>query len=128
VRTCFRCRGPVEGSFRYCPWCAAPQRLKLVELFRAHPELDAGKALRVSRYLGRRGEPRHVRLSIWVDDSPDRAQARAAVSLDDAEALRLASFLVASDPTPRRPHGLRALIGSSLRGKGLARGPAVRRP
>jgi hypothetical protein len=101
----------VQAVFRFCPWCAAPQRLKLVELFRAHPEIDAGKALRVSRYLGVAGGERHVRLSIWVDDSPERAHAGAAVSLDDAEARRLAGFLAASDPAPRRPIGLRDLIG-----------------
>jgi hypothetical protein len=29
----------VGNAFRYCPWCAAPQRLKLVEFFRArHPK------------------------------------------------------------------------------------------
>ncbi|OAI54908.1 hypothetical protein AYO48_00780 [Gaiella sp. SCGC AG-212-M14] len=46
----------------------------------------AGKALRVSRYLTR--DP-HVRFSVW-DES---GVAEAAVSLDQAEAARLARFL-----------------------------------
>ena len=46
---CAACGGRVEESFRFCPWCASPQRLKLVEFFRGHPvtERDRGKALRV---------------------------------------------------------------------------------
>ena len=58
---CAACGGRVEESFRFCPWCAAPQRLKLVEFFRGHPvtERDRGKALRVSTGRFRRtcGEP-----------------------------------------------------------------------
>ncbi len=112
MRACRHCGGSTADRFRYCPWCAAPQRIKLVELFRAHPDIDAGKALRVSRYLGQLGERRHVRLSIWIDDSPDRAHAGAAVSLGEDEARRLAQFLAASDPAqPHRPR-LRALIGN----------------
>ncbi|MDX6448532.1 MAG: hypothetical protein QOD08_995, partial [Gaiellaceae bacterium] len=52
---CAQCGGEVEGRYRYCPWCAAPLRRKLVEFFRAD-ERDRGKALRVSRYL----DERHV--------------------------------------------------------------------
>jgi hypothetical protein len=47
---------------------------------------DEGKALRVSRYLA----DRHVRFSIWKE-----RQAVEAVSLDEPEAERLASFLTA---------------------------------
>ena len=91
MRACLHCGGRVGDAFRFCPWCAAPQRRKLVEFFPAHAgiEGDRGKALRVSRYLGRRHE-RHVRFSVW-DES---GAAEAAVSLDDAEALRLTEFLV----------------------------------
>lgn len=92
MHACPACGGEVERRFRYCPWCAAPQRRKLVEFFRAHPliEQDEGKALRVSRYP----DESHVRFSVW-DES---GQAEAAVSLDEQEALRLATFLA-----PRRP-------------------------
>ena len=92
---CPSCGGRTEAAFRYCPWCAAPQRLKLVEFFRPHPLLEAEteKALRVSRYLGVDDSERQVRFSIWKDVGRDSAEAKAAVSLDDSEADRLARFL-----------------------------------
>jgi hypothetical protein len=88
VRECPHCEGWIEDSFRFCPWCAAPQRRKIVEFFPASSRVDsdAGKALRVSRYL----VDRHVRFSIWQDD-----KAVDAVSLDEPEAARLAGFLTA---------------------------------
>jgi hypothetical protein len=79
-------------TFRFCPWCAAPQRSKLVEFFRGHPR-DEGRALRVSRYLT---EDPQVRFSVW---SPEGV-AEAAVSLDEQEAERLVDFL--ATPWPRR--------------------------
>jgi len=85
---CARCGCTVEASFRFCPWCAAPQRHKLVEFFRPHPR-DAGRALRVSRYYG--DEPQ-VRFSVWDD-----GVARAAVSLEESEVERLATFLTSSE-------------------------------
>jgi hypothetical protein len=88
---CAQCGGEVEERYRYCPWCAAPQRRKVVEFFRAH-ERDAGRALRVSRYL----DERHVRFSVW-DES---GRAEAAVSLGEGEAGRLARFL--GPPRPRQ--------------------------
>jgi hypothetical protein len=84
----------VEERFRFCPWCASPLRTKLVEFFSPHPR-DAGKALRVSRYLT--GEP-HVRFSVWNESGV----AEAAVSLDEYEAGRLARFL----RPVRRPESL----------------------
>lgn len=91
---CSECRGAVEPSFRFCPWCAAPQRRKLVEFFAASDAVaeDHGKALRVSRYLDRH----HVRFSVW-DES---GRAESAVSVDEDEARRLAAFL--APRTPRR--------------------------
>ncbi|HYY76154.1 MAG TPA: hypothetical protein VE644_07545 [Gaiellaceae bacterium] len=93
MRTCASCRGEVEERFRFCPWCSATQRLKIVDFFHAHPAIegDRGKALRVSRYLG--GECSHVRFSVW-NESPRSMRAEAAVSLDEEEAERLARFLV----------------------------------
>jgi hypothetical protein len=85
VSTCRQCGRSVEASFRFCPWCAAPQRRKLVEFFRPHPH-DADKALRVSWYLD--GDP-HVRFSVWSDDGV----ALAAISLEEDEARRLTAFL-----------------------------------
>ena len=79
MAACGGCGSEIEASFRFCPWCAAPQRRKLVEFFRPHPR-DAGRALRVSRYFG--DEPQ-VRFSVWDDGI-----AQAAVSLEDAEARR----------------------------------------
>ncbi len=89
-------------AFRYCPWCAAPQRLKLVEFFRGRPN-EEDKALRVSRYLHDELDERHVRFSIWSD-----ARVEAAVSLEDDEADRLGRFLLDSAPPPRNP--LRELV------------------
>jgi hypothetical protein len=105
VAECAACGGRVEESFRFCPWCAAPQRLKLVEFFRgfAVTERDRGKALRVSRYLG--GPERHVRFSVWSGEGV----AEAAVSLDERETRRLRRFLAAPGvPLPRRRASRRA--------------------
>ena len=74
-------RGHVSLLSVVCRAAAA----KLVEFFRAHPR-DADKALRVSRYLT---DDPHVRFSVW-DES---GVATAAISLDEAEAERLARFL-----------------------------------
>src|SRR5690242_10018704 len=91
---CCRCANDLEPAFRFCPWCGEPQRRKLVEFFRAH-DRDRGRALRVSRYYG---EEPQVRFSVWDLNGI----AQAAVSLDDAEAERLASFLLTSRPRRRR--------------------------
>jgi hypothetical protein len=88
---CRQCGGNVADVFRFCPWCAAPQRSKLVEFFCAHPR-DGEKALRVSRYLTADPE---VRFSVW----DERGVATAAVSLEESEVQRLAAFL--AEPAPR---------------------------
>lgn len=85
---CRHCGEEIAVAFRYCPWCAAPQRRKLVEFFRGAGG-DSRRALRVSRYV----PERRVRFSVW----DETGTARAAVSLDDEEAARLASF-VAHEP------------------------------
>jgi hypothetical protein len=103
VRVCAECGGQLESAFRFCPWCAAPQRSKLVEFFRAHPR-DDGKALRVSRYLT--DEP-HVRFSVWSVEGV----AEAAVSLGEDEAERLSLFLSAPEVRRLRPlDRIRALM------------------
>ena len=103
MRVCAECGGELAASFRFCPWCAAPQRSKLVEFFRAHPR-DEGKALRVSRYLT---EEPHVRFSVWNTEGV----AEGAVSLDEDEAERLAGFLATPQLSRPRPFDrLRALI------------------
>ena len=101
MRACGDCGSELEAAYRFCPWCAMPQRRKLVEFFRAHPR-DSGKALRVSRYLT---EDPHVRFSVW---SPDGV-AEAAVSLEEDEAERLAAFLAA--PRPPRRDWLERVLG-----------------
>jgi hypothetical protein len=92
----------MEAAYRFCPWCAAPQRRKLVEFFRAHPR-EEGRALRVSRYLT--DEP-HVRFSVWSAEGV----AEAAVSLEEDEAARLAAFLEVPGRRPRTLDRLRALL------------------
>jgi hypothetical protein len=111
MHACVRCGGSVGDAFRYCPWCATPQRIKLVEFFRAHAGIDAPeKSLRVSRYLDDQIEERHVRFSIWRA-SASKAKAEAAVSLDDEEAERLGHFLLDSAPAePRGAHRLRRIL------------------
>lgn len=99
MRICAECGGELEAAYRFCPWCATPQRRKLVEFFRAHPR-DDGKALRVSRYLT---EEPHVRFSVWSAEGV----AEAAVSLEEDEADRLAAYLAA--PSPKRERLTRAL-------------------
>ena len=95
MKACAQCGGSVEERFRFCPWCAAPLRRKLVEFFPAHPR-DSGKALRVSRYLD---EDPHVRFSVW----DETGRVEGAVSVDELQAARLAHFL--GGPRPR-PHSL----------------------
>jgi hypothetical protein len=84
MHACKQCGGSIGDAFRYCPWCAAPQRTKLVEFFTG-TGTESAKALRVSRYT----DEGHVRFSVW-DES---GVAEAAVSLDEYEAGRLARFL-----------------------------------
>jgi hypothetical protein len=96
VHECRQCGRDVADRFRYCPWCAHPQRAKVVEFFRPHPAIegDARKALRVSRYFGNEETPSQFRFSIW-----DGETAAAAVSLTEPEAARLAEFVA---PMPQR--------------------------
>jgi hypothetical protein len=95
VHACRHCGNGLEDRYRFCPWCAAPQRSKLVEFFAPHPALpaEAHKALRISQYFGDDQTVPQVRFSIWSEESAD-----ATVSLSEEEAERVASFLA-----PRRP-------------------------
>jgi hypothetical protein len=104
---CGSCAAEVDASFRYCPWCAAPVRRKLVEFFPARPfPGEIGKALRVSRYFPDSGEPGHVRFSVWNETGV----AEAVVSLDEPDAARLADFVRESAPGRRRPAGVRSFL------------------
>jgi hypothetical protein len=93
VTACTECGRASEARFRFCPWCGAAQRRKIVEFFRAHPS-NSARALRVSRYYG---EDPQVRFSVWDD-----GVAQAAVSLDEEESRRLAAFITATAPRRRR--------------------------
>ena len=88
MHACKQCGGSIGEAFRYCPWCAAPQRAKLVEFFRG-TGAESGKALRVSRYV----DEGHVRFSVWDEGGT----AEAAVSVDEGEAHRLAALLGSRD-------------------------------
>ena len=81
---CSACGVEIEARYRFCPWCGVAQRRKIVEFFRPHAN-SPGRALRVTRYLA---DDPHVRFSVWED-----GVARAAVSIDDEEAERLARYL-----------------------------------
>jgi hypothetical protein len=118
VHSCARCGGSIGDAFRYCPWCAAPQRIKLVEFFRGHSRIESrGKALRVSRYLEHQPVERHVRFSIW-SSSADRARAEAAVSLDEGEAARLGRFLLdTAPPEESRLVALRRIVEQLVAGR-----------
>ncbi|MGH3072559.1 MAG: hypothetical protein ACRDNB_09875 [Gaiellaceae bacterium] len=98
MQACGQCGGAVGDAYRYCPWCAAPQRVKLVEFF-SGTGAEAGKALRVSRYV----HEEHVRFSVW-DES---GVAEAAVSIDEEEAERLAGFLNVANRRAQAPGGAR---------------------
>lgn len=89
--SCVHCGRDVQPAFRYCPWCGATQRRKLVEFFLGHE----GRALRVSRYFRTVDQEPQVRVSVWNE----HGEAQAAVSLDEPEAARLAGFL-----RPARAH------------------------
>ena len=111
----------MSGRYRFCPWCAAPLRSKLVEFFHPHPafEGEGGRALRVSRYLGGDAEERHVRLSIWDDEST----AESVIPLEDAEAERLARFLL--EPAGRaRSRSVWGRLSGLLRYSAASRAPA----
>ncbi len=88
MHRCRECEGSVGDSHRFCPWCAAPQRAKLVEFFGGTGD-DSGRALRVSRYV----DEGHVRFSVW----DETGRAEAAVSIDEEEARRLGLFLGVRD-------------------------------
>jgi hypothetical protein len=105
VRRCSQCGGEVAREHRFL-WCAARQRLKLVNFFPAHQSIarDRGKMLRVSHYVGVPAEERHVRFSVWNQDGV----AEAAVSLGPAEARRLAAFVTHPCGTP--PSRLSTLV------------------
>ncbi len=101
AQPCPTCERGIDAAFRYCPWCAAPQRQKLVEFFSPHPaqEADQELALRVSRYLTPDPDERQTRISIWHQDG----SALAAIGLDDEESARLARFLGTAPPPPPAP-------------------------
>ncbi|MEP6811777.1 MAG: hypothetical protein ABI990_02175 [Actinomycetota bacterium] len=83
----------VEAKYRFCPWRGVAQRRKIVEFFWPHAN-SSGRALRVSRYYG--DEPQ-FRFSVW-----DNVVARAAVSLDEDEAMRLAEFIAETTDASQR--------------------------
>jgi hypothetical protein len=92
---CRRCAEEVDRAFRYGPWCGAPRRIKVTELFGGAD----GKALRVSRYFGDDEREAQVRVSVWSESLGRHLRAEAAVSLTEEEAERLARFL-AEVPAP----------------------------
>jgi hypothetical protein len=66
MRACPECCGVVADNHRFCPWCAASLRLKIVEWFAPPSWLasDDGKRLRVTRYLPSHDTESHIRFSV----------------------------------------------------------------
>lgn len=101
---CRSCGQPIEREHRFCPWCAARQRRKVVALFPPHPEVEAsGRGLRVSRYFDPIDGPPHTRMSIYGADG----RVACVVALDDDSTNDLAHFLEGLGlgrpaPAPRR--------------------------
>jgi hypothetical protein len=108
---CVHCGQPAEPAFRYCPWCGAVQRRKLVEFFLGHERYDRGRSLRVSRYLRTPDQEPHVRFSVW----DEHGEAQAAVSIDEEEAARLQSFLRPAPRPSRLREALDQLYSRSVR-------------
>src|ERR671929_1990251 len=104
MRECRSCGSSFDERFRFCPWCGALQRLKIVEYFGGYAVAsgETDKGLRVSRYLT---VPGHVRFSVW-----GVGRVEGAVSIDEREALRLASFLQRT-----HPRGARVSLGERLK-------------
>jgi hypothetical protein len=103
---CRRCSEEVESAFRYCPWCAAPLRIKVTELFGGRTgEGEPKRALRVSRYFATEDREAEVRLSVWSDTADGQLRADAAVSLEEGEVERLSRFL-AEAPAPHEAQTL----------------------
>jgi len=98
---CRACGSETNDEFRFCPWCATPQRRKLVEFFRG-VDMDPVRALRVSRYI----PEKLVRFSVW----DETGTVRAAVSLDEEEAARLAELVATPTKRPSLLADLRALV------------------
>ncbi|HEY7003399.1 MAG TPA: hypothetical protein VH281_03890 [Gaiellaceae bacterium] len=94
---CRRCDGEVDRAFRYCPWCSAPLRVKVTELFRGRE----GRGLRVSRYFADEDRQADVRVSVWSEEEDGHMRADAAVSLDEEEAGRLGHFLAEAPASDR---------------------------
>jgi hypothetical protein len=94
VTRCRRCAEEVDRAFRYCPWCAAPLRLKVTELF----EGADGRGLRISRYFADEDHAPEMRVSLWSEVHDGGMTADAAVSLGEIEADRLARFLAETTP------------------------------
>jgi hypothetical protein len=87
---CRSCGQAIERDHRFCPWCATPQRPKVVALFPPHPEVDAsGRGLRVSRYFDPVDGPPHTRMSIYGPEG----RIACVVALDDRSTNELARFL-----------------------------------
>ena len=102
MERCRQCGGETRVVYRYCPWCAAPQRRKIVEFFPGADD-DKRRALRVSHYL----PERRFRFSVW----DETGRARAAISLDEEAAARLGEFVsVARERRPSLMDDLRALV------------------
>ena len=104
MRVCAECGGELEAAYRFCPWCAAPQRRKLVEFFRAHPR-DEGRGAE-GLALPHRGSARPLQRLERTTASP-----RPRCHSSEQEAERLAAFLA----TPGRVRGRSTGSGTASR-------------
>jgi len=110
---CRSCGQSVEREHRYCPWCAAPQRRKVVALFPPHPDVEAsGRGLRVSRYFDPADGPPHTRMSIYGADG----RVTCVVALDDSTDGGLTRFLESLGAGSGLPHRRRTGVLDRLAG------------
>jgi hypothetical protein len=107
VSECHSCGSEAVELHRFCPWCGAPLRRKLTELFPGHPGISAGQGrmLRVSHYTGLPPDLPHTRVSVWSEEG----HAEAVIAIDQQQAARLAGFLAGAARPVSRPGVLQRL-------------------
>jgi hypothetical protein len=93
-----RVRNGVEDRFRYCPWCAAPQRRKLVEVLRAASGRRRRCARRSRLPLLRRRRDRRRFASASGRSTPPASEAACRPHFAPRRRRRVAAFSHSAAP------------------------------